>query len=193
MPFTIQYTNDSNLAEQKVQGSDGRLNVSARSDGRIYYNSRDISRSFSLIFDDASASALDDVCYLKNTDSSRELVIHAVGVNSIDTGSIFRLKQVTGTQVNGAELIPSCLNRVLTHTASATAAGPVNSNSSDMTGLVDGVILDQAGTSGIYGHEEFRIQDAIRLGQDDAVAIELFATANADSRVWGVIFFYYEE
>ncbi len=41
------------------------------------------------------------------------------------------------------------------------------------------------------GHEEFRFQDQIRLGQDQAVGIRMDA-GTADSQVFGVIFFYFE-
>jgi len=41
------------------------------------------------------------------------------------------------------------------------------------------------------GHEEFRFQDQVRIGQDQAVAIRMDA-GTADSQVFGVIFFYFE-
>ena len=43
---------------------------------------------------------------------------------------------------------------------------------------------------GAYGHEEFRLDDTIRLGQNDAIAIEYEAGTTGD--VAGVVFMYFE-
>ena len=61
-----------------------------------------------------------------------------------------------------------------------------------MVNLVDGVILGHAGTGGVYDVAEFHIEDDFRFGQDGALAIELVATASADTRVFGEIVFYFE-
>ena len=78
----LTYTNDENMNLQEVQGSDGRLNTSSRSDGRGYYNSRDESESYSLVFDDANATALDFIVYLRNDKTDgKHLVIRSASVN----------------------------------------------------------------------------------------------------------------
>ncbi len=52
----IQYPNDLTGSIQITHGSDGRLNVSARADERIFYNSRDVEQSYIWAsFDSAAA------------------------------------------------------------------------------------------------------------------------------------------
>ncbi len=188
----LDFFNDVDGKREVAHGSDGRLNVSSRSDDRIYYISRDQSEAYSIVFDDAGATAGDYLVYLKNTNTNgKHLILHGAGVNSIDTGSSFKLVTVTDTPSGGAAITPTCMNRATPKTAAATVLGPVDSNSTPMT-LTAGVELGHVGVSGIYGHEEFRIADAVRLGQDKAIAIELEQSVNTDVRCWGAIFFYYE-
>lgn len=189
----VDLFNDKDGKREVAHGSDGRLNVSSRSDERIYYISRDTSQAYTLTFDDANATAADYVCYLRNTDATgKHLVIHSIGINCEDTTSKIDVVTVTGTQVGGATLTPGCLNRAAPQTASAQAAGPADSSSTPMTGLTTDIELDHVGIPNAFGHEEFRIQDSIRLGQDNAIAIQLGTSANANIRIWGVIFFYFE-
>jgi len=188
----IQYIDDVNGNFQEAHGSDGRLNVSSRTDERIYYNSRDKSQSYSLVFDDAACSAGDFNVVLFNTSTiGQHLVIHSVGVNSLAVAS-FKLHQVTGTAATGAvSATPMNLNRAkASNSASVTASTVVNSDSSPISGITSSGVLDHASVAA-SGHEEFRIADTIRLGQDQGIAIEMDSGANA-TRVFGVIFFYFE-
>ena len=190
----IQFTNDVNGAFEEARGSDSRLNVSSRTDGRMYYNSRDSSEAYSLVFDDANATAGDYVLYLKNTKTDGEhLVVHAAGLNCEAASSSFKLSLVTGTAAGGTVATPVNLNQAgVSRSATAVAMTTADSNSSPMTGLSESAVLDHAGIGSAYGHEEFRIGDTIRLGQDQAVAIELEYAAAADVRAFGVLFFYFE-
>lgn len=191
----VDYLSDgaSKGSHQLAHGSDGRLNVTSRVDERIYYISRDNSEAFTMVFDDANATAADYVAYLKNTNAvGKHMVIHSIGVNCEAASSSFKLSVVTGTQSGGAAVTPTCLNRAAPKAAAATAAAPADSNSTPMTSLVEAFVLDHVGITGAYGHAEFRIQDSIRLAQDEAIAIELESAAAADVRCFGVVFFYFE-
>lgn len=188
----IEYINDENGSLQEAHGSDGRLNVSSRSDERIYYNSRDKSQAYSLVFDDAACTAADfNVVLTNNTTDGKHLVIHSIGVNAIAAAS-FKLHLVTGTAAGGAvATTPLNMNRAGTSNASATTAFTVaNSDSSPISGLTSAGVFDHAVVAA-NGHEEFRIQDSIRLGQGQSIAIET-DTASSGTRVFGVIFFYFE-
>ncbi len=189
----LDFFNDKTGFREVMHGSDGRGNVDSRSAERIYHNSRIQSEAYTLVFDDANATAGDFVAYLKNTDANgRHLVVHSIGVNCEAATSKLDLLVVTGTQVGGAVLTPGCLNRAAPKSAAVLAAGPADSNSTPMTGLTDGVELDHASIPSAWGHEEFRISDGIRLGQDVAIAIKLGVAAAIDVRTFGVIFFYFE-
>lgn len=185
MALKIEATSDVTGGDQPITGSDNRLNVSSRSDGRRYYNSRDLSLAFSLVWDDSSSAATDFIIYWKNTDpTGRTLVISSVGLNA-EQASSFKLHLVTGTAV-GVSASPLCLNRVVPKSAQATA---VQAAGTAITGLTSAGEVDHASV-GADGHEEFRLDDTLRIGQDGAIAIEY--EQGTTGRTWGVIFGYYE-
>lgn len=182
----IQYTNIVNSSEQVVQGSDGRLNVSSRTDSRGYYNSRDEREAFSLVWDDASSDAGDMVLYWKNTNANgKHLVISGIGLNS-ELACSFKLHAVTGVASGGAVGIPACLNRAEPKVAAAIARTADTTPIINLTSVVE---IDHASVVA-DGHEEFRLDDRFRLGQDGAMAIEFEQGLTA--RTWGVVFGYYE-
>jgi hypothetical protein len=193
MPKT-QYSSDKTNALEEVQGSDGRLNVSSRSDGRGYYNSRDESECFSLVFDDANATAADYVVYLRNDKTDgKHLIIQYIDIGCESTTSVLKLATVTGTAGGGTAVTPANLNQGgVAKTATVTALATADSGSTPMSGLTEDKLIDIVGISGAYGHEEFKLFDQLRLGQGQAIAIELDAAAAADVRVFGTIFFYFE-
>lgn len=186
MASEIQFTSDKTNSIEKAQGSDGRLNVSARSDGRSYYISRDSSQSFSAVWDDASSAAGDFIMYWKNTDTTgKSLVVESIGINS-EQASSFKLHIVTGT-ASGTTVTPFCLNQSSAKTAAATT---IEAAGTAITGLTSSFVIDHASV-GVDGHEEFRLRDRLRLGQDQAIAIEY--EQGTTGRTWGVIFGFYEE
>lgn len=185
MAHEIQYTSDSTGSLEKARGSDSRFNVSSRQDSRSYYNSRDKSQAFSLLWDDSSSAAGDFILYWKNTDTTgKHLVIDSAGLNSENAGS-FKLHVVTGTAA-GVSVTPVCLNQATPKTAQATA---VEAAGTAITGLTSSFVIDHvSATAG--GHQEFRLDDRLRIGQDQAIAIEF--EQGTTGRTWGVIFGYYE-
>lgn len=188
----IQYTNDTNGSFEEAQGSDSRLNVSSRADGRGYYNSRDKSESYSLVFSDENATIGDYIVYLKNTKTDGEhLVIRSASVNG-EVVSAFDFVRVTGTPAGGAvSTSPINLNQAgVARSATADSFTVADSGSSPISGLTQGVDIDHV-QCGAGGHEEFRFQDQLRLGQDQAIAIRM-KRGTADSYCFGVIFFYFE-
>jgi hypothetical protein len=187
----IQYINVDNGTFQEAHGSGNRLNVSSRSDSRAYYNSRDLGRSFSLVFDHQSAAAGEFSAYWKNTSTNdRELVITHIGLNALQSARV-KLHFVTGTAAGGTSASPLNTNKSKTAEAEATArlaaAGDAITGLSSV-GVVDFVAVPGNGT--VSGHEEFRIGDVFRLGQGDALAIEYDEGTTGD--FWGVIYGFYE-
>lgn len=171
---------------QEAHGSDDRVNVSARADSRGYYNARDRGQSYTLPFDHQSAAAGEYSAYWKNTSTTRALVISSIGVNAVQAARI-KLWFVTGTAAAGAPLTPTNTNKTSPHDADANAReGAAASGISGLTtdGLIDFLFV-LAG-----GHEEFRLGDRVRLGQNDAIAIEYDEGTTGDFA--GTIFGYYE-
>ena len=188
MATEIQYTSDNGGNIQKTQGSDGRLNVSSRADNRSYYNSRDEKQAYSTCFDFQSAAAGEYAGYLQNTSTiGKEFVIDSVGLNTA-TDARVKLWFVSGTAAGGDVLTPTNLNRSSSNAATAVAMGG-GSAATGITGLTAEALIDcvyvKAG-----GHEEYRLADRVRLGQNDAIAIEF--DEGTDGDISGVIFGYFE-
>ena len=184
----IQYTSDVSGSEQFAKGSDNRLNVSSRGDPRIYYNSRDEQEAFSLTWDDASSASTDFILYWKNTDATgRQLIISSIVICSIARAD-FELWVVTGTAAGGTATAPVCLNRASPRAAQATAITAVSSN---ITGLAEDVKIASAsilgGASGF-----FQLNDTIRLGQDQAIAIKCLVNDSTPARTFGTLTAFYE-
>mgnify|MGYP004455714351 CR=1 FL=1 len=180
----IDYDNDITGSHQKVQGSDGRLNVSSRSDGRAYYNSRDRGKTYTVVYDHQSAAAGEFSLYIKNTSSVDNLVVMSCGLNAAENARI-KLHRVTGTAAGGSELTP-----VNTSSTLSAAADVRQGEAGDaITGLTSSGLHDFAGVQA-NGHEEFRLRDVIRLKQNEALAIEYDEGTTGD--FWGVAFMYFE-
>ena len=192
----IQYINDVNGAFEETFGSDSRLNVSSRSDGRAYYNSRDESEAYVATFDDANATAADYVFYLKNTKTDgKHLVIQHVGLNCEGTYGVFKMVLVDSSvsPSGGTTITPVNNNQAgVARAATVDCQGPTDSDSTPMTLSAVTDTLDIASTTGAFGHEEFRSADTIRLGQNQAIAIELDAASATSVRTYGACFFYFE-
>ncbi len=187
----IQYIDDVTGNLQETHGSDSRFNTSSRSDTRGYYNSRDESESYSLVFDDANCTVGDFCVHLQNTKTDgKHMVIRSASVNS-DSNSAFDLVLVTGTAGGGAvAATPLNLNQAgVAKTATATANTVVDSDASPITGLTAGSEFDHVNVAA-NGHEEFRTEDQIRIGQDQAIGIR--NKIGTGVSCFGIIFFYFE-
>ena len=188
MAQEIAYQNDITGSDERARGSDNRLNVSARSDDRAYYNSRDKGETFSIAFDFQSASAGEFGAYFKNTSSTGlQFVIAGVGINSVEASRI-KLHFVSGDAGGGTPIIPTNLNRTSQNAATATAMEG-GAAATGITGLTSGGLVDFAYVQAT-GHQEFRLKDRVRLGQNDAIAIEYDEGTTGDFS--GVIFGYFE-
>ena len=182
----VDYTNRKTLAREEAQGSDGRLDVSSRVDSRGYYTSRDQEQSYTLPFDHQGAVAAEFSLYIKNDSSTKTLVVSAIGLNTVEAARI-KFKFVTGTAAGGSVITPTNTNKSSSHAADATCR---EGDSADaVTGLTADGELDFVYVQAT-GHEQLRLDDRIRLGQNDAVALEYDEGTTGDFT--GVVFFYFE-
>lgn len=188
MSSQIEYKSDKTRGKEDVEGSDGRLNTSSRSDERAYYNSRDEEQCYTVPFDFQNATAGEFGVYWKNTNTNdKELVISSIGINSVEASRI-KLWFVSGTAAGGTSIVPTNLNRHSSNSASASAMEG-GSGATGITGVTGESLIDFLYVSAA-GHEEFRLSDRIRLGQNDAIALEYNEGTTGDFS--GVIFGYYE-
>ena len=96
----IEFKNDRTRALEQLEGSDGRINVSARSDSRAYYISRDNGQAYSMTFNHPAAADGQYSFYMQNTATDKTLVIAHIGLNA-DNIARFKLWAVEGTVANG--------------------------------------------------------------------------------------------
>jgi len=182
----IEYKNDITRAFEEAEGSDGRLNVSSRSDSRAYYNSRDMKQTYSVVYDHQGAVAGEQSFYLKNTSETKTMVVVHAGLNSAENSRI-KMCFVSGTAAGGAVITPTNTNKASSNKAAALVMEGASGNA--ITGLTDISCIDFAAVQA-NGHEEFLLGDTIRLGQDDAVSLKYVEGTTGD--FFGVVGLYFE-
>ena len=188
MATEIQYTNDVTGALERMQGSNGRANVSSRSDTRAYYNSRDEKQTYSIAYDFQSAAAGEYGVYLKNdSTTNQDIVISAITASTVQASRI-KLWSVTGTAAGGTSLTPSNLNLASGNTATATAMEG-GSAATGITGLTAGSLL-AFGYVAATTQGSLDVKDTLRLGPNDAIALEY--DEGTDGDMSGTILFYFE-
>lgn len=151
---------------EEVHGSDTRLNTSSRSSQRIHYVSRDDGQAYTIVSHDASAAATTYPIYLQNTSSSGLLLyVDTINVGGVES-ALWKVWFVTGTASGGSPLTAVNMNKASSNAAAITARG--GDAIGDLT--TDGEItsIRTAATD----HDDLRFDDAIILGQNDAIAVE---------------------
>lgn len=187
----IEFKNDSTRALEESEGNGGRLNVSARSADRVYYKSRTDGQAYGAMFHHTVAETGDFSVYIKNTSTSKTLVVHKIEMGS-SVGVSVGLDFVTGTAAAGSIAdVPVNLNAASPNDADCVfmkGAAVVNG----ITGLTATGHIDMT-WFGAYGNARFEVGGAVRLGQGDAMALRIAATeASAVASFGGSILFYYE-
>lgn len=165
----ILYANVKTRALENAEGSDGRLNTTARVDTRAYYNSRDDKETYSVPFDHQVAAAGEFSLYIQNTSTSKEeIIVSFLGLNSANNSRI-KLWFVTGIAAGGTVITATNSNKGASNDAAANirqaAAGDA------ITGLTE---AGQIGSIYVLANSNaiLFLNDTIRLGQNDAIAIE---------------------
>lgn len=159
-----------------------RLNVSAKTNPRLFYSSRDEGKAFNCISTDASAAAGDYVFYLKNTSTTDNLYIKELEFHS-ENAAVWKVWQVTGT-ASGTTITPSNLNLGSPNVAEATGVG---------NGAVSGLTtVKQIGThrNGANGEGGMDYEDALLLPPNSAIAVEYDTGTTGAAEI--DCFFHYE-
>lgn len=183
----INTHNQTTGAQEEVRGTDGRLNVSSRSDSRSYYNSRDEGLAFALVYDFQDAANSEFAVYLKNTSSNKILVLSSAGLNAAQNARI-KLHLVTGTAAGGNEIIPANENGI-SQNAADVLAREGGSAATGITGLTISKTFHSMGVPA-NGNSEMRFGDRVRLGQNQAIAIEY--DEGTDGDLYGLLNFFFE-
>ena len=159
---------DGKGANGPMSVSDSRRgNMSAQTNPRIFYSSRDDEKAYNAIMDsDYSATAGDYVFYFKNDSQTDNIFVKHIEFHSVQDAK-WRVWEVTGTAAAGTTITPSNLNLSsgLQHPAVCMGGGAT------ITGLTVGKQVGthrtEAGSAGNMTYE-----DSLILGPGKAVMIE---------------------
>ena len=182
--FTLQYYSDESPGGLgQVLGSDGRLNVSSRSDTRAFYISRDDEEVYVLRIEDDDAVLADIVVYLQNTSPTKDLYILDIHVSS-ENAATFKIAFGDATAATGTAVDPVNLNRGSPNDSADNSFG---------NGAVGGVTASTFFSSlrvGAGESEEWGFERALILGQNDNIVIEYDTGSTGDIEI--DIFFFQE-
>ena len=159
-----------------------RLNVSAKTNPRTFYSSRDEGQAFNAITIDTSADAGDYIWYLKNTSTTDNLYIKHIEFHSVNA-AVWAVWEVTGTPT-GSTVTPSNLNLGSANAAQATCYG---------NGAVGGLTtVKRIGThrNDALGEGEMNYEDALVLAPGSAIAVEYDTGTTGAAEI--DCFFHYE-
>jgi hypothetical protein len=143
-----------------------RGNVSAKTKNRMFYVSRDDGLAFNAIMPSFSAAAGNYVFYIKNTSSTRNLMMNHIELHSLEAAA-WKFWQVTGTAAGGTVITPKNLNLGSGLPAEVACMG----GGATLTGLTLG---DQIGTHRTEATSEAAMNwgGALILSPNTAIMIE---------------------
>lgn len=163
---------------------DNRVMTSAKVNTRGYYVSRDDQRLFNAVFEDASAAAGDYVAYIKNTSTTRRLVIDLFRIGAVNA-AIFKVVTATGTATGGNAVTSVNMNRGSSITPEATLLADAVGGFAAGTPLIVKVRTPAATSFDI------NFDDTLILGQNDAIAVEYDVGTTGEASV--TLRYYFED
>lgn len=192
MSIVIRYSDDQGGGLADVQGSDGRLNVSSRSDARSYYNSRDAHLTFAVPFAITLMDTGEDFVAWRNASDGLELVISHVIISAFEAVDI-KWHVGTGTPAAGTTIVPVNMNQGSARSAPTDGSESVmmGTTTTPLTGLTSSGVVAHHGIGVVQQSERVDFHDEIRLGQNDTFFGEI-EDASAPGYVRGTIYGYYE-
>lgn len=163
--MAIQITDGTGTGQSVgVSPTGNRLNVSSRSDERIYYISRDNGDAYTVYSRDSAAAADEHQLYFKNTSTTKKFYVNTIELGGADL-CIFSIVVATGTATGGSSITPTNLNFTSGNTASATVLG-----NGDVGGFAPGAVIRHKATAADTT-ETIEFHDSLILGQADAIAV----------------------
>lgn len=161
-----------------------RAMVVAKTNLRGYYVSRDDGRLFNAVFEDASAANGNYVAYIKNTSSTRRMVVDLVRLESANN-AIWKIVTATGTATGGTAVTAVNMNRASAITPEATLLADNVGGFTAGTPLI-AKVRNLANTSIIVPFD-----DTLILGPANAFAIEYDTGTTGEAAA--TVRFYFED
>ena len=152
-----------------------RLNVSAKTNPRTFYISRDDGLAFNYTSKVASAVAGDMVAYIKNTSTTRNLFIKTFEMHAANDAE-WTIYSCTGTAA-GTEVTPANLNL-----GSGLPSETLAFGDAAVTGLTTDRRVGLHRTSAGSG-DEMRYEDALILPPNTAICVEYTAGTTGTAEV----------
>ena len=193
MSIVIRYSDDQGRGLADVQGSNGRLNVSSRSDARAYYNSRDAHLAFAVPFLVTLMDAAEVFVAWRNASDDKELVISGVTLALFEAGDN-EWHVGTGTPAAGTTIVPVNLNQGSARSAPTDGSESVmmGTGTTPITGMTSSGVVSRQNIGVLEEDRKVDFNDTVRLGQNDAFFGKLGAGISAPGFVRGTIYGYYE-
>ena len=143
-----------------------RGNVSAKTNPRIFYSSRDEQKAYNAIMPSFSAAAGEYVFYIKNTSLTDNLFVKHIEFHGVQAVH-WKVWEVTGTAAAGTTITPANLNL----SSGLTSATICMGGGVTITGLTT---VKQIGThrTTAGGQGEMNYENALILGPNKAIAVE---------------------
>ncbi len=151
-----------------------RLDVSSRTADRTYYESRDEGQVYTVSIEDAGAVADEETVWLENLSTISDMIIDNITIGSVAL-STWRVKYVTFTTTpTGTVVTATNLNRSSSNVAAALCRG----GAAGVANLIDGPTLSFINVAA-GGQTTWDTKEALRLGQNDQIAIECETAGDA--------------
>jgi hypothetical protein len=141
-----------------------RLNVSAKTNPRSFYISRDEGLAFTISSEDIDADAGDVICYLKNVSTTRNMFIKQVHYGALNA-ALWKTWIVSG--VAGG----TSINSVNLNLTSGKSAESIAFGNNPVTGLSLDELIDTHRTPA-NSHGDDKWDDVLILGPGNALAVE---------------------
>lgn len=147
-----------------------RLNVSSKTQPRIFYASRDFGLAYNMVCESASTAAGAYTLYLKNSSTTANMFVSVIEFHSIENTK-WKIWQVSGTAAGGTSNVPAELNLSKSIPADVVA---MDNSGGTITGLTN---TQQIGShrNTANGDSEMNFEGSLILGPNDAIAVEMDA------------------
>lgn len=144
-----------------------RLDVSSRVADRTYYESRDEGQVYTAPVQDVGAVADEITAWIKNTSTTKDMIIDTITIGT-DVLSTWHIKFASfTTQPTGTLITATNINKASSNTASSEIRGGAGGVANVVQGDEITFLNVAAGGQSIFDSKE-----ALRLGQDDQLAVE---------------------
>ncbi len=168
--------------------SDHRIRTNTKTAERIYYCSRDMGDSFTIVAQDADPAAGEYTLWIQNLDEDH-FVIHKIITGSDDANVVWKLWNVTGTGATAALITPVTTNLTSSLSANLTVRGGAGGVSGLTAVNTAPMMIWYQGVA--FNTIELKTDDIFRIGQNQAIAIEYEEGTTNDVSI--TIVGYYDE